>query len=325
MAVNYELLGNYLAEQLTDFRPNFYEIDTGEFWALDPNMNMITRNADMHIATEEIAFFTRKYFGSAAIYDGKGSDIPIVSHQTAIGKIPAVVLINGSEWNIFDLERENKANASGLFVPRQSLTTLNYRGMADFLNRREHYITLYGVSSRGVYGLFNQPTPTVIDYAVNNIYDPAVVTPIDLYRLFIRWIQLFMRQAMISNSRQIEMKIPERLRVRLTEPYSNEAPTMTVMELLQDPMKGYAIGPITSCTESEGHNLSLNVEGFPANRDRIIMKSSSDAIGQDYCPRNTTPETLVNPITWQVVSYSGISSVYTPRANRVMYIDYLNS
>lgn len=319
--VDYAAIGGYLSSQLMSFRPNFYDVDLGEFWALNPQLNFVKRNPDLRLGAQEIAFFTRKYFGQAAIYDGKGSDIPIVSHQTSMGKVPAIILIDGAEWNVFDLQAEQVANSAGLGVPRTSLTATNYVAMADFLNRREHYITLYGVPDRGVYGILDYPGIHKVDYAANNLYDDTV-TPIQLYRLFISWIQVFMARAALTSARQVEIKVPERLLLRLTEPYSDQAPGATVHEMITVTGKGYTVASISSAAELEGTNLHANLPALPVGKDRIIFKASSDAFEQDYHARETTPEVMVNPITWQVAAYSGLSSVYAPRPARIMYVDF---
>lgn len=321
----FDNVGLYLQDQLSKYKSSLYDIDTGEFWALNPNLNFIKRNADLPLGANDLVMFNRQYFGSAAIYDGKGSDIPIVSYMNKMGKVPALIVIDGAEWNKFDLEKEELANSANRGLPRQSLTSINYLAMADFITRREHYLTLYGDETRNFFGLYNQPGITKIDYAVANVYDPVAVTPLALYRLFITWIGQFMAQSLNSRSQQIEIKIPERLMSRLSEPFSDASPEITVFQMLTDPSKGRSVGSITSAIEGEGQNLIQNITGLAANRDRLIFKSSGDALEQDFYPRDVSPEVMVNPITWQVVSYSGISSVYTGRSNRVMYIDIRNA
>ena len=321
----FDPIGQYLTEQLAVYKKALYQVDTGEFWALDPNVNFIKRNGDLPLGANELLMFNRQYFGSASIYDGKASDIPIVSYMNRMGKVPAIIIIDGAEWNTFDLKQEALANSAGRGVPRQSLTNINYLAMADFITRREHYLTLYGEESRSIFGLYNQPGITKLDYAVTNIYDTATVTPAMIYALFIGWIGVFMSQSLNSNSGQIEIKIPERLMTRLSEPFSATSPNITVFQMLTDSTKGRSVGSITSAIEGEGQNLILNITGLAATRDRIIFKSAGDALEQDFYPRDTSAEVQINPITWQVVSYSGISSVYTGRSNRVMYVDIRNA
>lgn len=54
----FENIGLYLADQLSVYKQSLYDIDTGEFWALNPNLNFIKRNADLPLGANDIVMFT---------------------------------------------------------------------------------------------------------------------------------------------------------------------------------------------------------------------------------------------------------------------------
>lgn len=319
--MDYQAIGRYIDDQLKN-RKGFYEVDTSTFWGLDPARNFTTRTADLKVGQRSLEFLNRIGYGTANIYDGKATDIPIVDYSMGAGNVPALLLIDGARWNIFDLETEQTANESGIGT-RHNLIQTSLELMGEFLNRRENELMLFGDEDRNVYGILNQPI-TPVDYAVSNLYD-AAVTPIQIYNLFIGWIQQFVTQAKISTSRQIQIKIPERLMAKMSAPYSDATPSITLYEMLTNQSKGYAVASIDSAIELEGQHLTANNVTIPANRDRIIFKTTGTVMECSFFPRKTTPVAIMSATQREIVSYSGISSVYTPRSNRLMYVDIKNA
>lgn len=313
-------ISTYLDGELTKWISKLYLVDTGFLWALDPELNYINRSGDLMIGEESIDVLVSELIGSAAFYDGVATDIPKVSDRLMHGSAPAKIIINSAEWSYFQLQREMVARANARGPQRKGLVQSYYEAMAEFISRKEHYTLLYGDPKNNMEGLFNVGNVTEVDFATN-IYS---LTSTQLYNQFVTWIQLFITTSKVSNSASIRIKVPERLKMRLSEPYDVNSPSITVYEMLTNPSKGYSVAEITSCTESEGQNLTLNVAGFPSNRDRIIFQIVGECLEQNFAARQRS-KVYEHNLKFSCLSFSGMSSVYCPRPNRMMYVDAANA
>lgn len=319
------IYARYLKEQLTKYISKLYLADTAEWWGYNNSLNFHNAVGDLPIGLDEIEYFTKQTYGEAAIYDGTGTDIPVVDVQLArLGKVKAVILINAAKWTRFDLDTQRVAESSGTAYPRLNIISEGVENMAEYLNRREHGIILYGIPKRGIFGLYNQPDVQTLDYSIANIYDPAIVTPQDLYEIFLTWVHTFMQSALISNSKMIVVKIPERLMRRLAEPYSEQTGT-TVYEMITGD-KGYSVKEITHAVENEGDNLILQgIMPAGSKRDRIIFKTTTPVLERSFYARNTLPAFQLSSLLYEQVSFSSTTGLYCPKKNRILYIDIRNS
>lgn len=316
--------GKYLEEQLIKHQKEFYKTDTLEHWGLNPDENFHTAYPDLRIGMDKMAFYTKENFGSAGIYDGMSNDIPIVNTQAGkLGEVNKVILMNAAEWSYFDLQQMEFAESTG-YSPTMDVIRGNQEAMGEFIDRKTHEIILYGEPEREIYGLYNQPGITQLKLDVE-LYNPAV-TPQDLYKIFLTIIQAFSDFSLITNPSMQDYKLPERFLKRLAEPYSNLTGT-TLYQMLTSSQLGYNVSSISSARENSGlHLYQKNV--FPsllANRDRIIIKTTTPSISRNYYARTQFPPTEVDSIKWRQISFSGTTGLYTIRPNRVMYVDFLNT
>ncbi len=319
-----EWAGQFLLSQLTKYQGRFYELDEAEFWGLNSELNFHSILPDLPLGLEQIEFFTKNYFGQSALFTGNATDIPVVNVQIApLGRVPVAIFINAANWNFFQLQREAVAQSSQISIPSINVISESQAAAAEYMNRRQHYVSLYGIPERGIKGIYNLDGVYTMDIDIN-LYDPAV-TPQMIYEIFLNIIQTGTENCLVTNSMLLEVKIPERLNKRLAEPYSEMTGT-TIKEMLTDPNKGYAVAKITSARENEGESL-YRVGVFEEawrNKDRILVKRVDAGIMRHVYPRRSLPVFQKNSLTWEQVNIEATSGTYLPNTNRVMYVDFKN-
>ena len=319
-------LGRYLKDQLVKYISNFFEIDQAEFWGLNLSLNFHVAHSDLPIGLEEIRYFAKQRFGQSAIYDGVATDIPVVDVLMGeLGRVPTAIFINAAKWNYFDLEKQKTAENTGLNVPTLNIVSESQSAMAEYLNRREHYTVLYGVEERPIgerklYGIYNQPRANIV-LSSQNFYNLPTE---NLYTIFLDLIHQFIESSLVSSSKQIEIKIPERLMRKMAEPY-NQVSGVTLYEMITGDKVGYGISRITSARENEGANLLEHKVRDDSQYDRIIFKTTTPCLQRSFYARNTLPIFQINSLTWEQVSFSATTGVFCPRLNRLMYVDFKNS
>lgn len=334
----HEAIGRYAKEQLIRYEDKFFEVDIDEFWGLNPDLNFHTASSDLPLGIEEIQYYSKEYYGSAAIYDGAATDIPVVDVSLTRDKesYRSALFINGAKWTRFELEKQREADRSNIGIPSLSLIAEFQRAMSMYLNNREHYTVLYGIPDRGIYGLYNQPSVTTLDVNIN-LYDETIGAQ-QIYNLLIAWIDQFVREAKLTSRNQVEIKIPDRLmkRFSLLIPVVDTAGLppntiytgayTTIYEMLTTNTRGQAIKRITSAVENEGDNLEYwQVMTTGRQRDRIIIKATgADVLERHFYPREQLPIWQIDSLRYEQISFSGSTGLIARRRNRLMYIDFKN-
>lgn len=333
----HQAIGRYAKEQLIRYEDKFFEVDIDEFWGLNPDLNFHTSIADLPLGIEEIQYYGKEYYGSAAIYDGAATDIPVVDVSLSRDResYRSAIFINGAKWTRFELEKQREADRSKIGIPSLSLIAEFQRAMAMYLNNREHYTVLYGIPDRGLYGLYNQPGVTTLDVPIN-LYDEGIGGQA-IYNQLISWIDQFVREAKLTSRNQVEIKIPDKLMKRLSilipvvDTAGLPANTIytgaytTIYEMLTSSVRGQPIKRITSALENEGDNLEY-WQVFPAGRqrDRIIFKATTEVLERHFYPREQLPIWQIDSLRYEQISFSGTTGLFARRKNRMMYVDFKN-
>lgn len=356
-----EIITRYIEEQVTKYLPGFYTPDMGDYWGYDSSMNMHTSRSDLPIAIDQIQGFTRDLYGSAAIWNGKSTDIPTVDF--VIGKLPpirAAILVSAMTYDEFDLYRQTASRTTQTWMPSVDLISTKTAAVGEFIDRREHEIILYGYKPKKMYGLYNQPIDP--HNITTNFY---TANPDQVYDAFLDLIYRFKQRTFLSSGARIEIKIPSKLVKVLSKPYSYAeivgtssariTGATTIWSLLTDPKQnGYFIGKITSADENEGIHLNnwINENSkdgapdtkYPTTKDRIIFKVTSPDSGvkttpltggfnnnknaptlmRHFFPRRMMPTKPMGYLSYHKLAFSATTALWTPRKNRLMYVDFPN-
>lgn len=336
------IIGKYLESELKRYLPGFQQLEIKDYLGLDPARNLARIQNDLPISLESISYFTRQDFGGTAIYD-KNSEIPLVDFTISEGKfVGKLMFATGARWGFFELEQYNSAQLLERNLPSRNPISTKIEIMMDFLNETENNMILYGYPERGHNGIFNVPNILNENHIEDDADDFYLLEPQEIYDKFVYWIQKFIRKSKISSASQIQIMLPERLKVHMARKL-DIGNIGSVYWNLTNQDAAYYVNNMISATELEGTNLRTkglikNNYGAQPNyaditiskinsKDRIIFK----AMGRPT--QNLTihryPRKMLAPYqdtitSYQVASISGLTSAYIINPALMMYVDINN-
>lgn len=333
---NVNKTGVYLESQLTKYIPNFYQVDYSELWGLDPSLNFHRAVPDLPLGLKSIEYWTKDNIGTIPkLYDGYGDDIPVVDVEIGSTSVKAGMFALATEWNLLQLEQERVAVAMGSMIPSLNLVAAKQDSLADFFNRGDHQLALYGYPKAGIRGIFSIPGINNIDASFTPYRKAAgayTLTPSQLYADLMSLIRIFVSRARLSSPAMVQMKVPPILGERLNEFYQVSGSTvlLTLKQLLNSSQVGMGVASIDVCNELQGSELNkyvYNESGtgmFDAAYDRIVFKATSYTPERHFYPRRQYPAYQINTLKYEQVSIGASTGIINIKPEKIFYYDFSN-
>lgn len=329
--------GLYLQQQLTKYIPNFYTVDYSELWGLDPTLNYHRAVPDLPLGLKQIEYWTKDNLGQIpTLYDGYGDDIPVVDVEIGNNTVKAGMFTLATEWNLLQLEQERVAASMGSMIPSINLVAAKQDSLADFFNRGDHHLSLYGYPKAGIRGIFSIPGINNIDSSFQPYKKASgayTLTTAQLYTDLVSLIRIFVSRARLSSPAMVQMKVPPILGERLQEFYQVSGSTvlLTLKQLLSSPDVGMGVARIDICNELQGAELNKYVynesgSGFySTGNDRIVFKATSYTPERHYYPRRLYPAYQVNTLKYEQVSIGASTGIINVKPEKMFYYDFNNT
>jgi hypothetical protein len=330
--------GFYLKEQLTKTLPNIYNVEYSDLWGLDPSLNYHQATADLPLGLEEINAWVKDNLGRIpALYDGQARDIPTVDVEIGKRAYKIAVFALKTDWNLLQIEKDRLAAQIGQLMPSMNIVALKQDAVADFFNRGDHQVILWGYPKVGIRGLFTQTGITTVDTAFVPYKKTAGafdVSSIQLYNDFVAIINNFMTRAKLTSATRVQMKIPRKLHMRLLEIYQTSNGNMiggqTIKQLLRSTEMGLGVTDIQE--HDELHGVTLNqfawndtATGFlPANRDRIVFKAVGYNPKRSFYTRRPFNPFPLSTLDYEQITIGATTGFMSLQPEKMWYYDFSN-
>lgn len=262
MPLNTLNLGKFLSGELALYDKQFVDIIDDDLWGA--RGENIPSRGDLPFGVEEVNSYRREFIGEAAVYDGRSYDIPLVDQTVAGMKSKAVLVVAGAEWSVSDINR-TQLQSQVQILPQYSLTEAKMEAVNTSINRRIHKLTLAGMPSIGMYGMFNSNRVSVGDQTA---VKPFTLTPTALYNWVKGLVAAFKKTSRLAYA-NIDLFVDDDLYAALCTPLGDNTGDNPYMRLTSAE-RGQFVGSIEPLSELEPATLvSLGVVG--AGVGRMIM------------------------------------------------------
>lgn len=333
-----EIIAGYMTAQVTKYMPNLYKLDFAELWGLNPAETNVNAVGDLPLGLEQIQTFQEEETGGMADeYDGYSDDVRTIDVEIAeLGTFPTVIFTRAIDWSIIEVEKQATAESLNQYLPTLNPIQARLTKLGEFFNRRDHFNTLYGLQRKGIFGLLSQRGVTSVETSFTPYVESAGAYTLTSRQLYIDLLELcmsFRDRARLTSARNIMMKVPPRLYLRLVSPMYDENGNYlgTVKQMLSNPELGIGLTSITSHSELQGDNLNKYVgldndsAMLPTNRDRIVFMTAGYSYDRHFYPRRTLPMRPKGSMKFQQVAISASTGVMIQDKSKIWYVDFSNA
>lgn len=326
--------GNFKHELITKTlnNPTFYLAPTERYWGIDPALNFHRAIADLPVALDRLEVWAKDNakIGMADEYDLDSDDIKVVeTGDYAKVDFPTMAFARAINWTWGELERYKTAKALNNVV--ESLDPIDQKLglLAEYFNKRDHFLALWGYQARGLFGIFTQRGVARQD-ALFRPYSKG--TPLSS-RVFVEnmtdILYYYADLSGATNLSQLQLKIPPKLDRILAKPYITD--TNEEDGIIRDRIRALGVTDIQVHNELKGSYLNqfvVNDAGsgmYDPAFDRIVIKLRTYTPERHFFPRRLFEPFQVKTLKYEQISVSASSGVMIRQPNVFFYYDFSNS
>nr|WP_288834881.1 major capsid family protein [uncultured Flavobacterium sp.] len=317
---DYTSLGTYLHGSLKAADRQLYRLPEPNYWGTDSSV--IPSVPDLPLGLESYTSTVTQTVGEAQVWDGRSNDIPLVNHIISGTSYKIKAFIDGAEWSIHDLAKEQTARRLGISLPSESVINASIVNTRTGLLRSLHKATVAGIPHTGFEGFLNS---TKIDTLDETAETPLLMTPTELEE-WLRTIVLTFKISANIPYDVITLFVSDILWNKLRNRMSSTDNT-TTYQLLTDASRGKVVGfirPLTELNNSELIKLGIYTTGTVKEKIVIGDFSSTEKIARHYLPIDRTDPFVktTTGVHFGITAWAATSEVMFKVPEHFSYIEY---